>query len=153
MLQMDFSAFNVESIRGFTSNFVDICSATSYPLVFPSRSKLQPLDILIFIFTTLSNQDNKVAFIRVDEDGALARSSEFMDKCHNMNIIVQNTGGDVSYLSGKIKSPNKTLDNITRALLLKSSHKKELWCFDYQYSIWLSQRTENTLRGGVTYFL
>ena len=89
MLQMDFAFFNGESIRGFTSNFVAICSATSHPFGFPSRSKRPPLDILKFIITTLSNQDNKFAFIRVDEDGALSRSSEFMEKFHNMNIIVK----------------------------------------------------------------
>ena len=93
MLQMDFSFFNLESIHGFTSTFVAIYSATSYPFGFPSRSKRPPLDILKFLFTKLINQDKKVAFIRVDEDGALARSSEFMRKCHNMNIIVQTTGG------------------------------------------------------------
>ena len=47
------------------------------------------------------NQDKKVAFIRVDEDGALPRSSEFMRTCHKMNIIVQTTGGDASSLNGK----------------------------------------------------
>ena len=78
MLQMDFAFFNVESIRGFASTFVAICSATSYPYGFPSRSKRPPLDILKFIVTTLRNQDKKVAFVRVDEDGALSRSSEFM---------------------------------------------------------------------------
>ena len=39
------------------------------------------------------NQDKKVSFIRVDEDGALERYSESMNTCHNMNIIVQTTGG------------------------------------------------------------
>ena len=124
MLQMDFAFFNVESIRGFTTNFVAICSATSYPFGFPSRIKRPTLDILKCLVTTLINQDKKVAFIRVDEDGALARSSEFMKKCHKMNIIVQNTGGDASSLNSKIESPNKKLANITRALLLNSSHKK-----------------------------
>ena len=118
MLQMDFAFFNVESIRGFTSTFVAICSATSYPFGFPSRSKRPPLDILKFLVTTLRNQDKKVAFIRVDEDGALARSSEFMKTCHNMNIIVQTTGGYASSLNDKSESPNKTLANITRALLM-----------------------------------
>ena len=51
------------------------------------------LDILKFIVATLINQDNKVAFILVDEDGALARSSEFMSKGQNMNTVVQTTGG------------------------------------------------------------
>ena len=153
MLQMDFAFFNVESIRGFTSTFVAICSATSYPFGFPSRSKRPPLDILKFLVTTLRNQDKKVAFIRVDEDGALARSSEFMRTCHNMNIIVQTTGGDASSLNGKSESPNKTLANIIRSIILNSSLKKEIWCFAYQYSMWISRQTENIFRGDVHYLL
>ena len=78
MLQMNFSFFNVESISGFTSAFVAICSATSHPFGFPSRRKRTPLDILKFLVTTLSDQDKKVAFIRVDEHGSLEISSEFM---------------------------------------------------------------------------
>ena len=89
MLQIDFAFFNVESIRGFTSTFVAIWSATSYPFGFPSRSTRPPLDILKILVMTLRNQDKKVAFIRVDEYGALARTSEFMKTCHNMNIIVR----------------------------------------------------------------
>ena len=139
MLQMDFAFFNVEIIRVFTSTFLDISSATSYPFGFPSRSKHPPFDILKFLVTTLRNQDKKVAFIIVDEDGALTRSSEFMRTFHNMNIIVQTTGGDAYSLNGKSESPNKTLANITRAILLNSSHKKELWCFAYQCAIWLSR--------------
>ena len=73
MLQMDFSLFNVEIIRGFTSTFVTICSATSHPFGLPSRRKRPRLDILKLLVTTLINQDKKVAFIRVDEYGALAR--------------------------------------------------------------------------------
>ena len=55
MLQMDFAFFNVETIRGFTSTFVAICSANSYPFRSPSRSKRPPLDILKFLVTTLIN--------------------------------------------------------------------------------------------------
>ena len=70
-----------------------------------------------------------------------------------MNIIVQTTGGDASSLNGKSESPNKTLANITRSLLLNSIHKKELWCFAYQYTIWISRRTDNRFCGDVPYFL
>ena len=62
----------------------------------------------------------------MDEDEALARYSEFMSSCHNMTIVIQNIGGDSYSLNGKSESPNKTLVNITRYLLLKSIHKKEL---------------------------
>ena len=153
MLQMDFSFFNVGSIRGFTSNFVAICSATSHSFGFPSRSKRSPLDILKYLVTILRNQNKKVEFIRVDEDGALTISSEFMMTFHNMNIMVQTTAGYTSSINGKSESPNKKLANITRALLLNSSHKKELWCFAYQYAIWFSWQTDNKLHGGVPYFL
>ena len=70
------------------------------------------------------NQYKKVSFIRVGEDVALARSSEFMKTCHNMNIIVHTTVGYASSLNGKYESPNNTLSNITRAILMNSSHKK-----------------------------
>ena len=72
--------------------------------------------------TTLSNQDNKVVSIRVDKDRALARYSESMSTCHNMNIIVQTTGGYASSLNRKSEILNKTLDSIKISFLLNSSN-------------------------------
>ena len=66
---------NVKTIRGFTSTFVDICSATTHPFGFTYRSKIPPLDIPKFIVTTLMNQDKKCSFIRFYEDVSLKRSS------------------------------------------------------------------------------
>ena len=56
--------------------------------------------------------------------GALTRSSEFMRPCNNMDFIVQTTGGDEYSLNGKSEIRNKTLDNITGALMMNSSHNK-----------------------------
>ena len=103
MLQMDFSFFNVEIIREFNSTFVAICSATSYPFIFTSRSKHSDIGILKFLVNILSNQDKKVVFIRVDKDVAQSRYFEFMKTCHNMNILVQTKGGYASSLNGKAK--------------------------------------------------
>ena len=75
---MYFAFLNVELIRGFTLTFVAICSATSYPFGFTPRRKCTPLDVLKFLVATLINQDKKVAFIQVNEYGALARYSEIM---------------------------------------------------------------------------
>ena len=61
----------------------------------------------------MKNQDNKVTFIRVYEDGELSRPSEFMKTCNKMNTIVQNTGGGASSINGKSESPNNTLTNTT----------------------------------------
>ena len=70
-----------------------------------------------------------------------------------MNIIDQTIGGDASYINVKSESPNNTLGNITGSILLNSSQNKELSCFAYKYSIWLSRRTKNRLRGDVPYFI
>ena len=86
----------------------------------------------------MSNKDKKVAFILVDEYGELGIFSSFMRTCHNMNITVQITGGDASSFNSKSKTPNKKLDNTTRDLLTNLSHKEEIWCLYYQYSIWVS---------------
>ena len=102
MLQMDFTFFNVEIIRWFTSTFKAIGSATSYPFWFTYRSKLPPLDIFKFLAITLKNQDKKVVFIQVDEVGELARYHEVMKTCHNMKIIVQTSSGDAYSLYCKI---------------------------------------------------
>ena len=50
-----------------------------------------------------------------------------MNTYHNMNIIVQTTGGDASPLNGKSEIPNKTLSNITISLLLNSIQKKDFF--------------------------
>ena len=119
-IHMDSAFSNVESICVFTTIFVVICSATSYPIALTSRRNSPPLDIFKVCFTKLMNQDKKVAFIRVYEDGALARYSEFMKTCHNMTIIVRNKGRYTSSLNGKSKIPNKILGNTTRDLIVNN---------------------------------
>ena len=119
MLKIDFSFFNVESIRGFSSTFLAICSATSHPFRFTYRIKHPTFDIIKLFVTILRNHYNKVTFIQVDEYGALERYYEFIKTRNNTNIIVQTTGGDASSLNGIIEIPNRTLDNIIRYLQLK----------------------------------
>ena len=127
MLQTGFAFFNVESVHGFTSTFVAIFYTTSHPFEFSSISKWTALDILKFLVTILRNQDKKFALIQVDEDGSLARSSEIIRICHDMNMIVQTTGGYAFSINGKREIPNNTLYNITGSFLLNSIHKKKLW--------------------------
>ena len=115
---MYFSFFNFESILGFTSTFVDICSATSHTFDLKYRRKLPPIGIIKYLVNTLNNQENKVELIRLGEYGALDISSELMSTCHKMNTKVKTNGGYAFYLNGKIKSLNNPLVNITRKLML-----------------------------------
>ena len=125
MFQIDFLFSNIESIHVLTSTFLAIYSVTSYPFVSPSRRKFPLIEIIKFLFTKLRIQNKKVSFIRVDEDGELVRSYEFMKTCHKLKIIFQATGVDTSSLNGKSKIPNKTLASITSALILNSRHNKK----------------------------
>ena len=74
----------------------------------------------------------------MDEDSEMSIYYLFMRTCHNRNITVQTTDGDSPYHNGNSEIPNKTLDNITRSLMLNSIHKKELLFLAYQFAIYLS---------------
>ena len=109
-----------------------ICSATSHAFGFPYKRKHPTLDILKYLVTKLRNQDKKASFIQVDENGALNRYFGFMKTCHNMNIIVQTTGGDASSLIVKSEYPNNKLVNITKVLLMNSNNLETLSFVDTQ---------------------
>ena len=70
-----------------------------------------------------------------------------------MIIILKTSGGDEYSITGKPKSPNKTLADITRVILMNSRHKKEISYLSYQYAICVSRQTDNRLCGDVPYFL
>ena len=52
-----------------------------------------------------------------------------MKTYHSMNIIVQTTGVYESSIKKKSEIPNKNIANITRGLVLKSSHKGKIGAF------------------------
>ena len=64
------------------------------------KANKQDSDEKMMQFKAEIKSNKKVALVRVDGDGAVARSSEFMKTYHNMNIIVQTTGGYASSFNG-----------------------------------------------------
>ena len=76
-LHLDFHFFNVVSIRGFSSALAAVCASTSYMFNFPTKSRSPPLQIAMYLIRTVRSLGHQVHIIRVDEDGALAKSSEF----------------------------------------------------------------------------
>ena len=82
MIQMDYDFFDVESIYGFTTKLTSVCSIKSYLIDFPTRSKLPPLEVILFIFIIIQKQKNKVADIRLYEYIAHDNLTEFMNTRH-----------------------------------------------------------------------
>ena len=138
---MDFAFFKDQIIRGFTYNFVVICSYTLYISVFLTSRKRSHIYNIKFLVTSFINQYNNAAFIIVGYHGAISQYSSFMSTCHGMNIVVQILCGDYLALNVEIKIPNKALTNITISIIINSSHNKYRWCVVYQYYAWILRRT------------
>jgi hypothetical protein len=96
---------------------------------FPTASKRPPLSIITYFFSLLAKENIIVKTIRVDEDGALANSSEFTDLLIAHNINMETTGGFASFLNGKIERPHRTIAQVVRAMLLNSGLPSTLWCY------------------------
>jgi len=120
LLHLDFSFWDQSSYRGFTSLLSIIDGKDRMLWNFPTASKRPPLTILDYFFSLLRHEGIIVKTVRVDEDGALADSSEFTDFLVKHGINMETTGGFVSFLNGKIERPHRTIAQMVRALLLNS---------------------------------
>jgi hypothetical protein len=103
LLHMDFSFWSQTSSRGFTSLLSIIDGRDRMLWNFPTASKRPPLSLITYFFSLLAKENIIVKTIRVDEDGALANSSEFTDLLIVHNINMEATGGFASFLNGKIE--------------------------------------------------
>jgi hypothetical protein len=103
LLHLDFSFWNITSIRGFSSLLSIIDGKDRMLWNFPTASKSAPISILEYFFNMLEKEDVVIKCVRVDEDGALAKSSEFTTFLTNCNITMETTGGHASFLNGKIE--------------------------------------------------
>ncbi len=129
LLHMDFSFWGQTSSRGFTSLLSIIDGRDRMLWNFPTASKRPPLSIITYFFSLLAKENIIVKTIRVDEDGALANSSEFTDLLIAHNINMETTGGFASFLNGKIERPHRTIAQVVRAMLLNSGLPSTLWCY------------------------
>ncbi len=96
----------------------------------------------------------EVIFIRVYENGALARSSEFCTTVINLQCVLETTGGGNSENNGKVERPNRIKGDMVRAslatakkifghLLPKDLSIQQFWCFAYAHANYTHQRLYN----------
>jgi len=129
LLHIDFSFWNLCSIRGFTSLLSVIDGKDRMLWNFPTTSKHVPLSILDYSFTMLDREGVTIENVRVDEDGALAKNSEFSNFLINHKISLQTTGGYASFLNGKVERHHRTIAQMVCSLLLNSGLLSDLWCY------------------------
>ena len=147
-LHMDFSFFGVTSIRGFTSALDVTYGATSYPIGFPGKAKTPPVDTFKWVINTIQSIGYTVLFVRVDEDGSHANSSEFCSLIQSLNCLLETTGGGNSTNNGMVKSGNHPIANMIRSILLTMNiifgdklepplKIEQFWCFAYQHTCFI----------------
>jgi hypothetical protein len=129
LLHIDFSFWNIISIRGFSSVLSIIDGKDRMLWTFPTASKRVPLRILDYFFNIMEKDGIIIKSVRVDEDGALANNTEFCHFLFTRSKTLESTGGYASFLNGKIERPHRTLGQMVRAMLINSGLPSNLWCY------------------------
>ena len=142
LFHVDYTFFDVKSIRGFTAALRIVEKTTRRKWSFPTRNKRPPIDIFRFFVNHIRRLGYSMSYIRVDEAGECARSEEFMGLCTTeFHIVVQTTGGYNSSNNGPVESPNRPDKRIIRMLLMSSLLSNAFWCFALQYTDFISNNS------------
>eukprot|EP00978_Attheya_sp_CCMP212_P000292 scaffold531_cov30-Attheya_sp.AAC.1 len=97
-----------------------------------------------FISVLRSMAGKNPIYIRVDEGGELANSTDFCKAVVGLDLILETTGGYASNLNGKNESMNDNAKGMVRTFLQARSHSDDKWCFAFCYAIWIIRRILNT---------
>ena len=133
LLSMDFAFMPQNSLRGFKSFLSVKDAATNYTWVFPTRHKRAPLEILTHLFGVLRKEERVVKRVRVDEDGALARNTEYCKLIALEKCVLETTGGYASNKNGKSESLNKVIKHSILTSLVSANMPLDFWCFALQH--------------------
>ena len=71
LIHVEFSFYDVTSVCGLTTMITVVCTNTIRLWIFTTVSKRYPVPIILFVLTTLKNEQHPCKRVRVDEDGAL----------------------------------------------------------------------------------
>lgn len=149
---MDFSFWNKQSIRGFTSLLTVICVHTRFSFAFPTHHKRPPLATIAWLINILRKQGFPVTYIQTDEGGELGRSGDFLKLLTSLNCIFLGTGHSGSSLKGIVERPNRTIAEAVRAKLTNSGLGDEFWCFAAEDTVFKQRRTLHATIGTTPYY-
>ena len=122
------------------------------------------MDITRYVIMLLRSMGYTVLFVRVDEDGALAKSTEFCNLIKDLTCLLETTGGGNSSNNDISERSNYTRADMMRSQLtvmhlMFGRHLPEgieinmFWCFAYSMAAFIQRRIYNRSHGDVPYFL
>ena len=97
---MDFSLYNVTSIRGLTSILAVVCSKNIILWLFNTASKRASVLFFFSILTTLNNEQHPCRFSKSNENGALENSADITNLLGDyFSTSMELTGGYASWIN------------------------------------------------------
>ena len=119
VIHINFVFYDITSIRGFNSYLLIIDARTRKVWIFCTSSKRPPIDIMRYFLHQLKMSNKSTQFIRCDEGGEVTRSDDFCKMLlTEFNITVETTGGYASWINGKAKPHNQSINIMTCTVLL-----------------------------------
>jgi hypothetical protein len=105
VIHIDITFFDTPSVCGFNSALNAIDAKFRKLFGFPSSAKSVPVRIIKFFLLAMICEGKTVIDIRVDEEGAIARSATFTSMIVDTfsGICIVSTGGYALWLNGKIE--------------------------------------------------
>jgi len=110
--------------------------------LFCTSNKRAPIKILSYFFSIMKKENKVLHSIRVDEDGALARSYEFTELLIQHSITLE-----TFFLNGKVEWPNRTIADMVRALYFYAGHSPDKWCYAAETAVDIYRLTLHSALG------
>ena len=129
LLHLDFSFCDTESIRGFASVLDAVRVSSSFPRAFLVRSKQSLILIMLQLINYNKTESHPVYRIRVDKDGTLVHSSEFLRLMVKSGIAIETTTRHKSTSNIIVERIIRENHKLTRIVLLMSKLPLKLWCY------------------------
>ena len=127
---MDFSFYNVTSIRGLFSVLTVLCAKTRMLWVLITTSKWSPVHIIYVTLKKLKNEQHSWKLVGVDEDYALANSVDVANlPVDQLRNSMETTSGDASWMKGNNEIQNRSIHNMVISGLLDIIQHKNKWCY------------------------
>jgi hypothetical protein len=145
-IHADWIIMNQESVRGFKTAllFTEVRSRRKWG--FPTRSRSAPIEQLKFFVNHMRRHGYRALELRIDEDGSLANSTNFMRVCtEDLHLAIQTTGGYNSENNGMVESPIKPIKRMVRLFLIGAGMSDELWCFAFTYAVYVHNHRYNRM--------
>ena len=128
IIHMYFAFYNMTPIIGFTPMITFVYKNTIIICVFPTAPKQLHFHTITFSLTILKNEQNTWKLERVNEYGALEKSTNVTNLLvDELSITMEATGGDVLWINVNIERKNISIDTMVRSGIIENNQHENKW--------------------------